>query len=325
MVNAIFELGDTQSVPTSAEVVRTGPFRVGDVVGGAYAITGVLGAGGMGVVYDAVDQALKRHVALKAAAASCYAPALEAEARALAALRSPFFVQVHALGEHEGASFLVMERPVGETLEERISAAHAREAQIQISEVLAHLVMIAEGLSIAHTAGLSQRDLKPANVILSGGRVVLFDAGICVSEALVEPGALVAGSIEYMAPEVVLGAVSSDAGPMVDLYALGTVAYELLTLTTPFRGGTAREVLTRRLFEPAPDVREARPDVPAELAALIGDLLAIDVSTRPSGAEAVLWRLAELRDHGARRLQRTPIILESRADRASRSRRRTGR
>lgn len=286
-----------------------GPFQIGQIIAGSYEITGVLGLGGMGVVYDAVDQALRRRVAIKVARFPVYEDALVAEARALAALRSPSFVSVFGLTAHEGVQLVVMERLHGETLEARIEHHRGQGEVPPVIEVVEVLAQIADALSVAHTAGISQRDLKPSNVMVCGGRVVLLDLGIAVPEALVQPGATGAGTVQYIAPEVVLGEVERGLGPMIDLYALGILAYELLTNHAPFQTDSARQVLMAHLRAPRPDVRTVRPDVPDQLAALIQELMAKSPHDRPPSAEAVLWQLEQIGRRAGRQSARGITVL----------------
>lgn len=293
---------------SSPEANVVGPFSVGQVVGGCYEITGVLGFGGMGVVYEARDLLLARRVAIKASLFSAYAQALRAEAQALAAIRSPGFVTVHHMGTHQDVDFLVMERLFGETLEARLADAAARDHLLSLNEVLDILVAIADALSAAHAAGITQRDLKPANVIVCGERVVLIDLGLVVPEVLVAPENDASGSAEYIAPEVLLRTVEKGEGPLVDLYALGILAFELLTNTTPFAAGSLGLVLANHVGAPIPDVRDVRPDVPRALAALISELLAKDPKDRPASAEAVLWQLKDIRNQGVRRSKHMTVL-----------------
>lgn len=272
----------------------TATFAVGELVAGTYEIRGVLGGGGMGVVYDAVDVVLARRVAIKVSRYEAHAEALLAEARNLAALRGPAFPAVHAFGRHRGVDFVVMERLSGDTLDRRLADLASRGELMSVSDALEILLPLVEALAAAHDAGLAQRDLKPSNVMLTGDRVVLLDMGIAVPEALVRPGERPAGSILYMSPEVLLGRVRRGEGPLVDLYALGVVAHEILTGRTPFHADSVNDTVSNHLLAPIPDVRALRPDVPAGLAELIADLLAKEPSARPPSAEAVLWQLESL-------------------------------
>lgn len=297
------------SSPSSRNPRSVGPFRVGQRVGGTYEVTRVLGAGGMGVVYEARDLALLRTVAIKAPLFAAFAHSLRAEAQALAAIRHPSFVGVHHVGQEDGIDFMVMERLYGETLETRIDEARLCGHHIPVQEVLEVLVAIADALSAAHGAGVAQRDLKPANVILCGARVVLVDLGLVVPEVLVETDADAAGSVEYVAPEVLLHDVKPGKGHLVDLYAFGILAYEMLMNETPFAGESIGLMLASHVGAPIPDVAARRRDVPGDLAALVTELLAKDPRARPPSAEAVLWQLKDIQSHGVRRARRMTVLV----------------
>jgi serine/threonine-protein kinase len=270
------------------------PFPAGTVVGDGFEVLGVLGRGGMGVVYEARDRKLARLVALKVNQ-PVYGPSLAQEAQALAAVRHPGFVAVHQLGFHAGLDFIVMERLFGETLAERLAEISARGDRMELGEALDVLVGVADALAAAHRAGIGQRDLKPSNVFLCGERVVLFDMGVFVADALAETQDVeFGGTPEYVAPEVVLASVARGEGHLVDLYALGIIAYEVLTNATPYGGDSIGFILSNHVSRPAPDVRGLRA-VPPALALLISELLAKDPRKRPPSAEAVVWELQRIR------------------------------
>jgi eukaryotic-like serine/threonine-protein kinase len=271
-----------------------GPFALGQVVGETYEIVKVLGIGGMNVVYEARDSRLGRTVAIKAPLFPAHGSALRREAQALAAVRSPSFVSIFHMGSEGDVDFVVMERLYGESLEARLDALRMAGHRMPIEEALSLLQEIASALSVAHARCIAHRDLKPANVVLTGDRVVLVDLGLFVPEVLVSPDNDVAGSIQYIAPEVLLRDVARGGGPLVDLYALGVLAFELLTNVTPFTGDSTERVIANHLGGAIPDVRTLRSDVPAALAALIAELLAKNPKNRPPGAESVLWQLRDL-------------------------------
>ncbi len=287
------------SRPCHAETI--GPFELGSLVGGCYEIRHILGAGGMGVVYDAYDRGLARRVAIKAALAPIFLDALRKEGQMLAAVRSPSFVEVYALGTHEGTEFLVMERLYGQRLDRRIDDAIADGTTIPIADVVDALIGIAQALVVAHAAGVAQRDVKPSNTFITSTRIVLFDFGLAIPEVLVDSNTMLSGSVDYVAPELILHLVAPGGGPRVDLYALGITAYELLTTVTPFGGDLIERTLTRHVTEEIPDVREQRADTPAELADLVRELLAKDPLARASSAESTLWQLQALRRHGSKK------------------------
>lgn len=298
----------SQDPTTAATTMEIGPFRIGQTVGRTFEITGVLGFGGMGVVYDAIDRRLLRRVAIKVARQREYADALRREAQGLVAISSSSaFVHVHAMMEEEGVEFIVMERLYGETLQDRIDALRAAGQHFSIDEIVRILASIAEALSTAHRAGVAQRDLKPSNVMLigGGGRIVLFDFGLFLPEIMVGPSNVPAGSLEYIAPEVILGDVKRGQGPLIDLYSLGAVAFELLMNRTPFArhstpAGGVQSVLLAHMTENVPDIAAERPDAPRALIALINELLAKKADARPPSAEAVLWQLVALKEEGER-------------------------
>jgi eukaryotic-like serine/threonine-protein kinase len=272
-------------------------FAVGVVIGANYEIRRVLGAGGMGIVYEAHDRLLNRKVALKLSHSTD--ASLKREAQALAAIRHPSMVGVYAMGRHEGVEFLAMELVRGTTLYEHIRKQVESDRPFAIAEVVDILISIAEGLAAVHASGISHRDIKPANIMLApGNRTVLMDFGLFKPEF--ESLDAVAGSPEYMAPEVCAGRVPPGAGHLVDLYALGIIAYELCAGAPPFRGSEPIETLTLHVHGDVPELAAARDDVPPELAALVGELLAKKPNDRPANVDDVLGRLRAIRTRGER-------------------------
>jgi eukaryotic-like serine/threonine-protein kinase len=275
----------------------TTAFAVGAVVGGCYEIRRVLGAGGMGTVYEAHDRLLKRRVALKVAHAG--SSSLLREAQALAAIRHPSMVGVYGLGTHDGVEFLVMELVRGTTLYEVMRQQQAAGGRFTVAEVVEILVGIAEGLAAIHASGISHRDVKPANIMRApGDRTVLMDFGLFKPEF--ERLDAVAGSPEYMAPEVCLGRVEPGMGHLVDLYALGVIAWELLVGAPPFRGADAMSTLALHVHAPVPSLVDARRGLPPELLALVVELLAKSPIDRPASVDDVRARLRAIRARGER-------------------------
>jgi serine/threonine-protein kinase len=281
--------------PGSSTPHSIGPFSHGQVLAGTYQIGAVLGAGGMGVVYEAHDIRLDRTVAIKAPLASRYGETLRSEAVAMAAVHHPNLVAVYALGCEGDVEFMVMERVFGMTLEDRLTEAIETRQPLALEEALTVLVAIADALTAVHRAGLAHRDVKSANVMLNGTRVVLADFGLATPEVGVRAGGQLAGSIGYMAPELILDRVRPGRGPQVDLYALGVVAYEILTGYRPYERPHTHLTLLAHVHEPIPDVRAQRRDLPDGLAELLHELLAKAPEDRPESSEAVLWRLQALR------------------------------
>jgi serine/threonine-protein kinase len=293
------DLPRRDTVPATSTPPRAapdaGPFHIGEVVGGAYHVTGVLGSGGMGIVYDAVDAGLNRPVALKVPLASELAPMMRREAQTMAAVRHPNLVAVYAVGRHRGVDYFVMERLEGATLEARLATASLEARPIPIAEVLDYLIPLADALSAVHAAGLAHRDVKLANVMVCGGRVVLTDFGLATPELDVGRSRTVGGSLDTIAPEIVCGSLRPGEGPQVDLYAVGVLAFELLTGHAPFEDERPEDVLDAHVVRRPPDVRSLRSDVPDDLARLVDELLEKSPVDRPESSEVLLWRLSAIR------------------------------
>jgi serine/threonine-protein kinase len=192
-----------------------------------------------------------------------------------------------------------MEHISGVSLRARLDACQRDGGVLPLRTAVTLLRGIARGLAVVHEAGLSHRDLKPDNVMVAtGDRVVLTDFGLTRPE-YGHDDTHVSGSPNYMAPEVITGSVKRWEGHLVDLYALGIVAYELLVGRTPFEREHWAKTLHAHLVEPAPDPRDARPDVPRVLAELVRTLLAKDPHDRPDSAESVRVTLAPRRTRRA--------------------------
>ena len=238
-----------------------------------------LGAGGMATVYLAHDLRFDRDIALKVLHADLVA-ALGAERflreiRLTARLNHPNILTVLDSGEAAGQLFFAMPYIEGETLRERI----ARERRLPLADALRIAIEVGEALASAHREGVIHRDIKPENILLGQGHALVTDFGIAVTpesgdaQRLTGTGLLV-GTPVYMSPEQASG---ETIDPRTDVYALGTVLFEMLTGAAPFAGATDQSALVRRLAEPAPDVSKLAPGVPHRTAAAIARALA----TRP--------------------------------------------
>jgi serine/threonine-protein kinase len=287
----------TEREPTTTGPREPGPvLSIGETVADTYEIRAMLGAGGMGEVYEAHDRVLNRRVALKVIRPNIPAEYLLREGRALAAIHHPGVVAVHAMGWHRDISFLVLERVLGLSLDRMLDDRRARGERFAIGEALDLLVAIADTLSVVHRAGLAHRDVKPGNVMMApGGRVVLMDFGLVLPHADRAGHRSVAGSLQYMAPEALTGEVAEGAANLGDVYALGVVAYELLCGLDPFEGSEALELYRAKMRLPLPRVSDHRSEVPPALDDFITQLMAPDAHERPQGAEAALWQLRSLR------------------------------
>ena len=211
----------------------------GDTLNG-YRIVEPLGAGGMATVYRAYQPALDRFVAVKVLAANAgqdprFRERFRREAQTVAALRHPNILVVYDWGEQDGTAYLVSELVEGGTLADRLGTPLTCEQSLQF------LRPVASALDYAHERGVVHRDVKPSNVLLHpDGTPVLADFGVARmlegSAFLTSAGVLV-GTPAYMAPEVL---DEGEAGPSVDLYALGVMLYEMLTGSVPFTAATPK-------------------------------------------------------------------------------------
>ncbi len=241
---------------------------------GPYEVLAPLGAGGMGEVYRARDARLGRDVAVKVLPASVSAdPArrrrFEHEARATGLLNHPNILVVHDVGDHEGAPYLVTELLEGETLRERL-----RAAVLPVHKAIDYALQAARGLAAAHCKGIIHRDLKPENLFVTkDGVVKILDFGLARQTVVGDeedthsptltrdtgPG-VVLGTVAYMSPEQARGETVDHRS---DLFALGSVLYEMLSGQRAFQKDTAAETMTAILREdPPPAVAPGRSILP---------------------------------------------------------------
>ena len=257
---------------------------------GPYRILGVVGTGGMGIVFRAHDPHLGRVVALKVmlpglAASSTARRRFLREARAGASIQHDRVVPVYQVGEDRGVPYLAMPFLRGESLEVRLH----RESRLEVREALRIAAQTAEGLEAIHDLGLIHRDIKPGNLFLEGdgARVKILDFGLAraagVDVQLTHEGTIV-GSPAFMAPEQ---ASRQPLDGRADLFSLGCVLYLMLTGTLPFPG---EDVLTTLLavttHEPTPP-RELVPTLSPNVEMLVLSLLRKKAGDRPPSARAV--------------------------------------
>ena len=266
-----------------------------------YAVLDQMGAGGMGVVYRALDTKLGRHVALKFLPESARLDAtargrLLAEAQAAARLDDPNIGVIHAIEEVDDRPFIVMALYEGESLRQRID-----RAPLAVLEATDVALQAARGLARAHAVGVVHRDVKPDNLFLAAqGALKILDFGLAKldrMDGLTSAGTVV-GTLEYMSPEQIRGQ-AVDA--RTDLWALGVVLYEMLTGVSPFRteGGMTASILKIIKDEPEP-LSVLRPDAGPDLAAVVERALVKDREARYATAADMLADLeAALRRSGA--------------------------
>ena len=246
-----------------------------------YRVQGKLGGGATSIVYLAgvpgrTEERLAVKVLLHGSDSNQAGHRFLREMQVLEKLDNPHIPRILEPGEANGSLFFTMPYIDGETLRVRLR----RDKRLPVRDALRIARDIGNALDHAHGRGVVHRDVKPENIFLAREGAYLIDFGLAITsdvESNGRPGS-VSGTPEYMSPEQ----ASSERleGWRSDFFSLGCVLYEMLAGTTPFRGGSARETMARRQVSPPPDIREIRPDVTAELAAVIRRSLAMDPSMR---------------------------------------------
>ncbi|PYS92618.1 MAG: protein kinase [Acidobacteria bacterium] len=262
----------------------------------------------MGVVYEAEDINLGRHVALK-----FLSPAMandegllqrfQREARAASALNHPNICTIHGIEQHESEHFIVMELLDGESLGDRI-----RRGPLDIETVLTLGVQIADALESAHSKGIVHRDLKPANIFVTArGQAKILDFGLAkidrnkpdaasnvptaIADGLTSPGTAM-GTVAYMSPEQARGAIT-DA--RTDLFSFGTILYQMATGVMPFQGETSAVVFDAILNKPPKPLSEVNSLLPEELGRIISQALEKDRDLRYQNATDIKIALKRLK------------------------------
>jgi serine/threonine protein kinase len=260
-----------------------------------YRITGRLGVGGMGVVYDAEDERLSRRVALKflsdeLANNQDANRRFRREAQMLARLNHPNICTIYEIEEHQGKPFIAMERLEGTNLK-----VHIARKTLETHEVLAIAIQVAEALDVAHGVGIVHRDIKPGNVFVSSaGQVKVLDFGMARSfspgdstapnDGSTIPGRPI-GTVNYMAPERILQ-LPLDA--RCDLFSLGVVMYEMATGRLPFAGASPSETVTNILENDPIPLTTLAPGRPVQLEQMVTRLTAKRADSRYQSARAAL-------------------------------------
>ena len=256
-----------------------------------FRIEGVLGRGGMGIVYLAGEPELDRQVALKVIRAEFaddqgFRLRFASESRAAAAIEHPRVISVYRAGEHRGRPYLAMRYVPGHNLQSQI----AREGRLRPDHAAALIYEVSEGLDAIHAAGLVHRDVKPANIIISGRNdrmsAYLTDFGLAkaaTSDSGVTRTGEVIGSLDYLAPEQIEG---RRVDARTDVYALGCVLFELVTGEVPFPRRESSAKLWSHLNEPPPSAKRGAERAPTALDRVVRRAMAKDPEDRfPSAGD----------------------------------------
>jgi len=272
---------------------------------GRYQLVRKLGQGGMGAVYEAIQEGLERRVAVKVLPAALMADKdfverFKREARAAAKLNHPNIVTIHEISQDHGFHFFSMEFVDGQSLEQQLQ----KESRLPVAEAIALMQQALQGLAHAWEQGIIHRDLKPANLMLTR-RGVLKVADFGLAKALEMSSNTMTGAgmgtPYYMSPEQ--GSNAKNVDLRADIYSLGATFYHLVTGRVPFEGTSPFEVAIKVATAPLPPVCEVNPDVPAPVAAMIEKMLARDPDQRHHSADELLSALSSIADIGSARTQ----------------------
>ena len=278
---------------------------------GPYEIHSLIGAGGMGEVYQARDTRLDRKVALKVLAPELaidveFRARFEREAKAISALNHPHICGLYDIGREQDTEYLVLELLEGETL-----AARIERGPLPLAQVLRFGIEIADALEAAHRHGIVHRDLKPGNIMLTAAGTKLLDfglakhtvgaAGQALSMLATAPGTgtaqgTIIGTVQYMAPEQVQGA---PADARTDIFALGTILYEMATGRRAFEAKTQASLIAKILETDAPAVSTLVPLAPSTLDHVVQSCLAKAPADRWQAAHDILLELRWIQQYGS--------------------------
>lgn len=263
------------------------PQKLGRI--GTYEIVGVIGRGGMGVVFKAFDAPLNRFVAIKMllphlAVSGAARKRFAREGQAAAAVIDDNVMPIYSVAEWQGVPFIVTQYSRGSTLQKRIQGQGA----LDLKEVLRIGMQTARGLAAAHTQGLVHRDVKPSNILLDGTveRALLTDFGLAraADDASITRTGVIAGTPQYMSPEQAQG---GSVDSRSDLFGLGCVIYAMCTGRPPFRGDNSYAVLRMITDEEPRSIRDINPDIPGWLCDIVAKLMSKQAANRYASAAEV--------------------------------------
>ena len=314
MLIALEECGSTADVIGDVAMESRSP---GERVGG-FTLVRRIGEGGMGVVYEAVQESLGRPVAIKflkgIGSSSVARERFLRETQAVARLHHPNIVTVYGSGQYNGIPYYAMQLIRGRGLDRYVAEHQASgdpPAEDAIRVAVELTLQVADALTYAHHQGVVHRDIKPSNLLIdNAGRVWVADFGLARIEGdnqLTASGGIV-GTRQYMAPEQYDG----WADPRSDVYALGVTLYELVTATPAFTGQTPQEVLRRVLDASAVPPRKRNPNVHEDLETVIMKAMAAEPAHRYQTSTALaddLRRYLDGRPVSARRLSNTSKLI----------------
>ena len=269
--------------------------RLQDALAPGYELERELGGGGMSRVFVATERALGRHVVVKVLspelAAGVNAERFRREIQLAAQLHHPHIVPLLSAGEHGDLLYYTMPFIEGQSLR----SALRERGRLPLREVVRMLHDVVDALAYAHARGIVHRDIKPDNILMHGAHALVTDFGVAkaISAALPLAGhtttGMAIGTPAYMAPEQL--AADPAADHRMDLYAVGLVAYELLTGGSPYATTSPAELLAAQLTRTPPPLHEVVPEVPRALSAVIMSTLEKDPAHRPATAEILLKHL----------------------------------
>src|SRR6266849_3176509 len=280
---------------------------------GPYEILSAIGAGGMGEVYRARDTRLDRIVAIKVLPAHLAdeperRERFEREARTIASLNHPHICVLHDIGRQDGIDFLVMEYLEGETL-----AARLLKGPLLLEQVLQYAIEIADALDKAHRKGVTHRDLKPGNIMLTKTGTKLLDFGLAKLKQETAPANIslsklptaqdnltaqgtILGTLQYMAPEQLEG---KEVDARTDIFAFGALVYEMATGKRAFEGNSQASVIGAILKDDPPPISSLQPMTPPALERAIKTCLAKDPDGRWQTASDLTRELKWIAESGS--------------------------